>query len=130
MALEDIYDTLKADLEAGTWSNYHGTTPSVWKFDAQQMGDLERWAKKHREGIVVKRRDASALNLAGGSLFGEWQRASILVFSSTDSGIVDNLRDDLVPILEAGDYFFEGRERHDGDRLHYFISRVKLLVIN
>jgi hypothetical protein len=130
MALTDIYDALEILLEGGTWTNYHATTPTIWQFNLKDMANMRDWAMSQKEGIVIQKMRASSMNVADGSLFGENQRASILGFSSTDSGIMDDLLEDLISILEGEGYVFITKEIHDMPRLHYFILRVRRIEIN
>lgn len=123
-----IYDRLEALLSAGTWSNYHGTTPHIWEFNLKKMKDMKAWAKHQKEGVVIQKRPAGAVNVADGRLFGENQKASILAFSTTDRGILEDLHADLADILGGEGYVFLTKERHDEPRLHWVILRVRKLV--
>lgn len=123
VSITDIATSLISTLKAGTWSNYHATTPGIWKYDLKNF-------KTNKEGILVERRDTDGIgNLANGGLLFESQVAEIQGWSKTDADIRDNLYEDVLDILKNEGYVFLNVERYDAPREHNFRLLVKRIEV-
>jgi hypothetical protein len=124
MSITDIATSLISTLKAGTWSNYHATTPGVWRHNL-------KFFRKNKEGILVEELDADDMgNLANGGLLFETQVAVIHGWSKTDADIRDNLYEDVLDILEdEGGYIFLDVERYNARREHNFKLKIKRIEV-
>lgn len=128
MAADDIIDDLESVLSAGTWSNYHSTTPPI--FD----DDVRDYYRINKEGIWLREAESDTLYTFDHTLVLERQRCEVYGWSAKSVSTRDGMLDDIKSIFESNkkyliDKIWRYRAKEEDQKKYLFKLLVKRLEV-